>query len=109
MRRSESHHRKIDHPSSSCNVWKLILLSLAFVSVISDLSKHMRPQKNEHQNGEGEVGSATVWASWIGEVPTAAELYGGEGSSAFEDDDDDDDSLDSAASNEYPDGEYEDV
>lgn len=50
-----------------------------------------------------------AWASWIGEVPTAAELYGDSSSDApatdaFEDDDEDEE-LDSAATNEYPDNE----
>lgn len=56
--------------------------------------------------------SSLVWASWIGEIPTAAEVYG-EASSEMPsgenfDDDDEDEELDSSATNDYPDNENND-
>lgn len=54
-----------------------------------------------------------AWASWIGEVPTAAELYGDAASDmptteSFDDDDVEDEELDASATNEYPDSDKDD-
>lgn len=62
---------------------------------------------------ESRIGRVTslaspALASWIGAVPTAAEMYGDSSADmptteAFDDDDDEaDDELDASASNEYP-------
>lgn len=83
------------YPLKRCKCfWKILVLGAAIATIVPDLSKLVR---------QPQTSAGQVWASWIGEVPTAAELYG-DSSSAFEDDDDDDEGLDSAASNEYPDG-----
>lgn len=82
-----------------------LLLGLISLAIGSDLTRLIRQQKQELRVGQMEPLAA--WASWIGEVPTAAELYGEAASEmpsteSFEDDDDDEE-LDASASNEYPD------
>lgn len=79
--------------SFRCFVYLVLILSLA-----NDLNKYLL----------SEPKSGAVWASWIGEIPTAAELYGDAASElptaeAFNDDDDEDEELDASATNEYPD------
>lgn len=76
--------------------------------------------RNSQQNWNHDDDSSsrqhlTAWASWIGEIPTAAELYGDAShevpSGESFDDDDDDEELDASASNEYPENDenYEDA
>lgn len=78
-----------------------IFLSLLWSILISDLISN----SNLTSNGQ----NVRVWASWIGEMPTAAEIYGDASAEmpsaeAF-DDDEDDEELDASATNEYPDNE----
>lgn len=87
-------------------VWLVLLVSLT-----NDLTYYLDDIGREQS-------SSSVWASWIGEVPTAAELYGEAANElpsteAFNDDDDEDEELDASASNEYPESDsdeaYEDA
>lgn len=91
---------------------QMILSSFEDMSLEDEAS----PRGSLSLSGSRKPRYSLAWASWIGEIPTAAELYAGDGgdgegasesspsSAALEDDDDDDDEeLDSAASNEYPD------
>lgn len=88
-------------PSDVLGLRRLVF-TIVFVTVASDLSRHIKSSASTSaRNNEVRA------SSWIGAVPTAAELYGdsSDTANAFEDDDDDDEGLDSAATNEYPDGE----
>lgn len=81
----------------------LALLGLALVALALAASDFWA--MNEERN------KMAAWASWIGELPTAAELYGDAANDvptteAF-DDDDDDEELDASATNEYPDNEQD--
>lgn len=69
--------------------------------LVSDLARFLSAPDDQTS------GRLIAWASWIGEVPTAAELYGDAANEmptteAF-DDEDEDEELDASASNEYPD------
>jgi len=98
---------------STCKHLSTVLLILAIsATLVTDLFRFISSDR-----GQSELIASPAWASWIGEVPTAAELYSDEASNmpsteAFEDDDDDEE-LDASATNEYPDNEndesYEDA
>lgn len=75
-----------------------MILALA-VALAADLGRLRRERS--------AAGQLSAWASWVGEVPTAAELYSESANEAPSteafDDDDDDEELDASATNEYPD------
>lgn len=97
-----------------------LTIALSIV-LVSDLSRILKSSSNYHSTNDetsplepfqtSSGPKLAAWASWIGEVPTAAELYGDAASEmptteSF-DDDDEDEELDASASNEYPDNENE--
>lgn len=101
-RRVQAYHRTTS-TAARRHVLVTVVVSFSCILVISDIKRLFNGGKFTEQSPS--AGSA--WASWIGEVPTAAELYGDAASDmptteAF-DDDDEDEELDASASNEYPD------
>ena len=97
-------------PNRRSQLLTTFLLATLTLALVSDLAKLFDDQQVFGGAGSGGHKLA-AWASWIGEVPTAAELYGDAASEmptteSF-DDDDEDEELDASASNEYPDNENE--
>lgn len=96
---------------------KSFLLNVIFALVCLKLSNDLSGRIKSCIGGKREQGDQTLtaWASWIGEVPTAAELYGDASSEVPSgegfDDDDEDEELDASATNDYPENDesYEDA
>lgn len=104
IERRKSRDSRLGSSAKQCATALLLVTFTA--ALVADLSKFLRPQAiNKSRSGEL---TAPVWASWIGEVPTAAEMYGDASADmptteAFDDDDEEpDEELDASASNEYP-------
>lgn len=117
----EARSRPIKNFCTFKQVFATVLTIALSIVLVSDLSRILKlSTNNNHLNDAASPLEAfqtssgpklTAWASWIGEVPTAAELYGDAASEmptteSF-DDDDEDEELDASASNEYPDNENE--
>lgn len=92
----------------------IVALSIALISDLSRIFNKSSSTNHLHRDDASSTLSFHISgpkhaasASWIGAVPTAAELYGDAASDmptteSF-DDDEDDEELDASASNEYPD------
>lgn len=110
---------RLDHEQSQGLSGKQVLKALLVITLsmllVADLSRLLRPLSRSKRGsldsmqsgGSGSL-AAPAWASWIGEVPTAAEMYGDASADmptteSFDDDDEEpDEELDASASNEYP-------
>lgn len=82
---------------------------LIFHILITDLFNILPANLKHNDDLSINLASTSAWASWIGEIPTAAEVYADASSEmpsaeSF-DDDDEDEELDASATNEYPDNE----
>lgn len=122
------HKKPIKRESSTIKQVFAAALTVALsIALISDLSRILKSSSSpslssstattrNEKDGTSSFGDDSgpkhaAWASWIGAVPTAAELYGDAASEmptteSF-DDDEDDEELDASASNEYPDNDNE--
>lgn len=83
------------------NIFTSLIVTLVAIKLSLDLSRHLLAEESPS--------NLVVWASWIGELPTAAEVYADASSDVPSgesfDDDDEDEELDASATNEYPDNE----
>lgn len=92
-----------------------VIFALICLKLSQDLSAKFRSLINDNRNNQVRSSTLIAWASWIGEVPTAAELYGDASSEVPSgegfDDDDEDEELDASATNDYPENDesYEDA